>query len=417
MVTTAILANDLALLYGATFQMRNLDGRGSAISFRILPQPQGWPRAGMEGYVMLGECQHPSRGTVPSILKLFRADLPARQRRSSFLVQLGLAKEHDWLFSGVPYATINRLELQGLTLNGHIARQIVGEDLYRLREVSAWNVDPGTRKLLAGHLCCAVHVLEQMKVVHGDISPRNVIIGKGPDEKPVAVLCDFDGFFHPDEPPLPDEFRGFGSGGYALPVRGPNTFVDTDRFALAALVCEFMAWEPGDIQRYQRSEMLDSKVIERRDVGLLPPEVVARWRPGFDLLQRALGANEKDAMPSPAEWMRVLGVPVPLPRTFAGAPHLLFQRRRGNTAVDFARELDLTSPAGNFEHVDGELRPVEFRMEKGNLSLHFSWDWPVFLRRDGHQHEFGRASRVPVQPGDVVISNQWWIRIWDETPK
>src|SRR4051794_975150 len=112
---------DLRSLYGERFTFRPVGGtRGRPIPFTISDEPGTWPRSGLEAYAMQGECEHPDRGQIPSVLKLFKFDVPERKPRTAFLIRHGLAKHHAWLFHGVPYAAIAGLRLQSLNLVGHV---------------------------------------------------------------------------------------------------------------------------------------------------------------------------------------------------------------------------------------------------------------------------------------------------------
>jgi hypothetical protein len=425
----SLSASDLKQLYGARFQLQNLQGVSS--EFTIPTAAPTWPRSGQEAYGLLVECQHPDRGRLPSFLKVFKQDVPARAQRTAYLIRLGLANHHPWLYQGMPYVAFHDFKIGGVSIHGHIARQILGnghggaEDLARLRTTpDRWAPSPDQRRRLAGHLCCAVAGLEDLQLCHGDLSPRNLVIGAAPDGEPAAILCDYDGFFHPDLPALPDYHdnrpcRPLGTPGFQAPElleRIENSLssaiVRSDRFALAVLVCEILVWNDMMAQLLNREELLTPDLIRSRDLKPLPRQVLRAWPDGFDLLQSALSARDPGEMPSPDEWIALLiGV------RFIGRPQIRVSRRRGQAVR--VGEVRLTSDAGDLSRVHPELAPCRFevstRRQGCSCRLTLGWQAPVMIRRRGQSLEtLGQGPlTVHVAAGDKVHSNQWELEILD----
>jgi hypothetical protein len=423
-----ISGTDLKQLHDQSFTLRN--SSGELAHFRIPKPAIGWPRTGLEAYGLLVDCKHPSRGDVPSFLKIFKMEIPHRSGRSAFLIKTGLAKHHPWLFQGMPYVAMDGFTVNGLRIVGHIAQQIRGaqggsaEDLGRLRNNNAWNPPKSDRKRAAGHLCCAVAGLEDLGLIHGDLASRNVVIGAAPDGKVAAVLCDFDGFYHPSQPLLPMQHnntpcRPIGSSGYQYPevveslaANNPDISIRTDRFALGVLVCELMIWDGSVTQELDREELLTNEIIQKRDLSLLPDTIRRKWKEGFDLLQDALKARDIAGMPSPEAWLDLLkGVELPtIP--FSGRPYVKIYRRKGPPQL--VKEVRLLKPQGSFAPVHPDLRPVEFSAPTASLQLQVQWTFPIFLRRNGKVSNLGKGPRkVALQPGDIVTSNQWELEIFD----
>lgn len=431
----SIAGTDLKKLYNQSFQITNKNS-GGKIKFNIPPPVQGWPRTGLEAYVVAVNCNHPSRGQVPSILKIFKQNISERALRTRFLIDLGLARHHPWLFQGMPYAAIKQMPVNGVQIVGHIAQHILGrnngpsEDVFRLRQRGDWTYQWDLRKRLAGHLCCSVFALELLGVVHGDISARNLVIGAAPDGQPAAMLCDYDGFYHTLQPLLPSEYEGIpcrplGSPGYQYPklledlaANKSNIYVETDRFALAALVCEIMIWSDSIATKLSRETLLEDSLVKSRNLSKIPVDVRKLWKDGFDVLDTALKASTFKGMPSPASWMQALGVPVDpevlRPQIiFKHRPRIEIRRRRG-TIVTKIQHTRLQTQSGDFKKVAPELAQIEFSAPAGALTLHIKWKAPIYLRRDGKLLELGMGpSKVPVQPTDVIVSNQWELEIFD----
>lgn len=425
-----ISGTDLKQLHDQSFTLRSLSG--ALANFRIPKPGNGWPRTGLEAYGLLIECQHPSRGSVPSFLKIFKMEVPHRSSRSSFLIKTGLARHHPWLFQGMPYVAMDGFTINGLRIVGHIAQQIRGangssaEDLGRLRSNNLWNPSKSERKRAAGHLCCAIAALEDLGMVHGDLSSRNVVIGAAPDGKVAAILCDFDGFYHPSQLLLPMQHnntpcRPIGSPGYQYPelVEGlaankSDVSVRTDRFALGVLVCELMVWDDSVTRELDREELLTNEIIQKRDLALLSNKVRRKWKEGFDLFQDALKAKDFNSMPSPETWLDLIkGVVLPtIP--FTGRPYVKVYRRTGPPQL--VKEVRLRKPRGSFAPVHPDLRPLEFLAPPAALHLQVQWALPIFLRRDGKVSNIGKGPRkITLQPGDVLTSNQWELEILDDS--
>jgi Protein kinase domain. len=414
---------DLKMMYGHKFTAKNWDK--SDVTFRIpIPDPgAGWPRGGLEAYGLLVDCHHPVHGTIPSFLKVFREDLIERRDRNKFLIQLGLAKHHPWLFHGMPYLSF-RGKVNGVQIVAHAARQLIkgsqSEDMSRLRDHGQWNFGLDVRRRLAGHLCCAVAALEQLDFVHSDLSPKNVVVTTAPDGSPAAVLCDYDGFIHPGQAMLPMEFRPKGTQGYQSPEvverldrKDPDIWVDSDRFALGVLACEIMVWQPNTADELNRGELLTSDFVRKRDASGVPAALQKRWPDGFKLLQRAMKAPSKQALPSPAEWLHALGVRLPadlvpaIPLT--GIPRIAIRRRFGHPPrITEVREVRLRSDRGSFRNVDPnhrELAAVEFVRRQGTLALKFAWKSPVILTRAGQATiTVDGPCTIQVQAGDRLNS-------------
>lgn len=431
----SIAGIDLKKLYNQSFQITNKNSSGK-IKFNIPLPAEGWPRTGLEAYVVTVNCNHPSRGQVPSILKIFKQNIGERAQRTRFLIDLGLAKHHPWLFQGMPYAAIKLMPVNGVQIVGHIAQHILGknrgpsEDVFRLRQSGEWTYPWDLRKRLAGHLCCSVFALELLGVVHGDISGRNLVIGAAPDGFPAAILCDYDGFFHTLQPLLPSKYDGIpcrplGSPGYQYPglledlaANKPNIYVESDRFALAALVCEIMIWSDAVAKKLGRETLLDDNIVRSRNLSKIPADVRKLWKDGFDVLENAIRANTLKAMPGPANWMQALGVSVDpevlQPQiTFKHRPHIEIRRRRG-TLVNKIQHIRLQTQSGDLKKVAPELAQIEFSAPPSSLTLHIKWKAPIFLRRNGKLVELGMGpSKVPVQPTDVVVSNHWELEVFD----
>jgi hypothetical protein len=429
--TLTFIASNLRKLSRASFPVANAGG--APLMFELPADVYGIARSGNEAFGFPITCYHPDRGPLSSFMKIFREEVPERDARAQFLVlEKGLAASHPWMFHGVPYTVIGRgTQINGVYITGHVALQIgaafgkPAEDFQRLKAQDKWDgrYIPETRKFLAAQLCAAVATMEESNFVHGDLSPGNIMIGPGPtDGQPICTLCDFDGFFHPQAPNLPRMFRPLGSPGYQYPDlqnrisadkgMSETIRVETDRFALAALVCELVIWSPDLPERLGRGNLLPDQVEPDalRNGSYIRDDVRSLWPEGFILLDCAFQASDVGSMPSPEAWLRLFGVNV----GFNVFPRLeIYEGPIGHDSL--IKDLEIvTKTKGDLGIVNDTFGQVGFvieeRAKRKVLTLEFGWDKPILLQRPKRKlDKFRGPCKVPVNPGDTILSDRWRI--------
>ncbi|MDO8608848.1 MAG: hypothetical protein Q7R40_20130 [Phaeospirillum sp.] len=436
----SFVAADLKKIYGSTFQAANI-GHGKKVEFSIYDQAKARARAGMEAYGVFVDCRHPTHGNLPSFLKIFKSDIPERRARTEFLIRTGLTKSHDWLFQGVPYAWLPGSVVNGHRLLGHVAHQIgarfggPAEDFSRLKNQQAWDASytPAARTMFAAQLCCAVAAMEKLGMVHGDLSGGNIMVGPGPNGDMVCSLCDFDGYYHSSVQPLPRKFDGvscrpLGTVGYQYPelavqvdrdqsATDPSIMVLTDRFALGALICELMVWSLQVENLLGRNELLSPQEILGRSLSSLPSSVTNAWPTGFALLERAIQAGSIADLPSPEDWLGVLGISLWTEKKFTNPPFFEFYQRSG-TRIKLVQKAALShTTTGNFGGIAPDLANVSYALVDSVLSITVNWPAQVFVVTDGRSQSRGMGPMtVKVNPGQAVVANGWEIRAYDGTP-
>ncbi|MGC2330881.1 MAG: serine/threonine-protein kinase [Candidatus Acidiferrales bacterium] len=277
-----------------------------------------------------------------------------RELRTRLLIEMELAKKNDFFF-GIPFGWLGRLNINGVEIIAHFTRMIRGpydggpEDFGRVRSSGRWApFDKDARLRFAAELAVAVAGLERAGIVHGDISPGNILIGNSSSNGAICILCDYDGYHNAQVPRLPRKDGAFpcrplGSPGYQYPDlistlkadmrNDADIWVQTDRFALGVAICEVVVWSDEVeklLQNEGRGQLLADDVIENRDLSRLPTRIIDRFPDGFLLLDKAIRANSPDSMPSPEDWLRVLGFDDE-PWNYRGRPVITLFNGRGNS--------------------------------------------------------------------------------------
>jgi serine/threonine protein kinase len=430
----AFTGQQVQKLYGQKINIRNIATNAND-TINIQNKNVFPARRGIEGYGLRALHRHKQRGDVDAFLKVFQKDIPQRHQRSEFLVKLGLAKHHEWIFQGVPYACFNRQQVNSVEIVGHLTKFIglqygrPAEDLVVLKDEGQFDAyTQDERRAFAAHLASAVCALERVQLVHGDLSGGNVMIGPGPGGRNICCLCDFDGFFHPSQPMLPRKFEGdltrpLGSLGYQYPElmrrmaadkddSNETITVETDRFALAVLICEMMIWNIKLSKTLGRPQLLDEGIIKSRRLSDIPDNIKSTFSAGFALLEKALQAGSCEYMPAPDDWLNCLGIQSVLPTPFKSAPQVLFFKRKSNGRKLYRQAVLNQRPTGNFDVIDPELGNIVFNRDNSNhVILAIGSGLPCALRRSGRQERLTKDARValPILPGDLLRIGDWEI--------
>ncbi len=440
-ITPRTIKNELA---GQSFSVKNASS-GSSVQFQFPSDFSAWPpRRGGEGIVAPITCKHPQKGNIPSIVKIFDHDLPERAKRQSHLVKFGLAGVHDWLYEGVPYVWIDK-QVSGHRIYGHIAKHVChnrkGDDFRIVRDTD--DIDSYTednRRAMAGQLCSAVAGLERLQIVHTDLSPANIVIGRQTADDAHCVLIDYDGFNSPNVPQLPRKFDGnavrmLGSPGYQHPslmrrIKLDNgtddtLFVDNDRFALGVLCFELMTWTSQISNNLSsRTNLIDDEELEYGRL-VVPPTVKAAWPEGYKLLEEAVREPDPNSLPSPEDWLRALGFLGgdwrQHRKPWVSVPFLKVFRRHGNLTQNRIRLVEFSNEhgQGDFSSIDARLSDVRFEYENSNgrcvkFVLSASSPHPVVIKRDGVTKALGiQPDDIEIGPGDKILTDSWILEFQD----
>jgi hypothetical protein len=389
-------------------------------------------------------------GQIPAILKVFQQPSTLRDERSRFLVVEGIANlQPAWQFQGAPFMAAIDLFPGACSdvVSGHVARFVgkqygapAAKSLDRMRDSDWFSITDAERRRLAADLCEAVKTLEAQKFAHADISFGNVMVGPGPDGRQVAVLVDYDAFHHPnaDQLKLPRAVRPIGSIGFQSPetIRRARTdvantdegiFVASDRFALAVMCCEMVAWSDKvrDLllaDPKPRPNLLSDDIIVGRAVDRLPRAIIDAFPEGFALLGKAMRAGSDAAMPRPEDWLEVL-VPlatfrVPVVHFYRfGPPEFLHGKRLLAGATDNFGGVDSQLASVRYEKVDET--PVN-GASACTVDLLFDGAAPVVHRKRAGGTQIHRGPggiRIRVAPGDDLASAGWRLMLEDRPHK
>jgi len=355
----------------------------AGVEFRFVESDNGKPAtwAGGEGFAVPVDVRNNGR----HILKIFKLPTPERVRRARFLSTLALGSLRSLplpLFAAAPtWAVQGTLAVPDegeFAVNGHIARFVHGRSFEELL-MKGWNPPLDVRTRLARQLCLAIEVLEGTgQLVHGDLSPANMMIVDADSASPKLCLIDFDGFYHPDVPPVPVSTdrggRSWGTPGYRAPSfrKGTDALVDSDRVAMAILVLELVALQPDDVDDLPGDTLLSQKDIDARS-PTIPDQIAERWPEGWDLVQEAIAAEVATSAPAPKAWRHAIDrlerrsrAPLTEPAAVASmAPIVVFVRQWGRED----RQVRLHRPGGTFQPVSPELAWLHYMLEGDLLQL------------------------------------------------
>lgn len=420
-----ITAREVKTLSGHSFS-------GGGCKF-IIPVLTELPRAGMEAYGIPIEVHCKNNQPIFGFLKIFKLDIPVRQQRIKYLVHEGINKWHP-LFNGVPFAVVNET-VNGIHIKGHVARNLIdskchfSDEMQIIKEKGLWNFNWDERVRMAGQLCIAVEKMESHGLVHGDISSKNVMITLM-NGKPSLILCDFDGFYHPKQDILPRKFnnrpcRPLGLEGFRYPeiLETPNDDEDvcikTDRFALAALVCEIMTWDKNTDSLLNRDNLMDDDTVRSRSTKSIPNSIVKKWSKGFDLLDFTLKSTTINNMPVPSEWLNLLTGISPKNnisvKKFKGYPKVIISRRRGLLKEKYLITAILKKSSGDLGKVsksgvinNGELSFFTYSFENNSLLVSLNWRALVYHIRSNNRTKLGNNSLdISIEPEDTIWTGEW----------
>ena len=424
-------------LSGQSFSIKNeVDGR--IIKFQFPANFVGWPRQGGEAIVAPIMCTHPDKGDMPSIMKFFLKDLPERAERQSHLVRFKLASL-NWMYEAVPYTWIDDT-VAGHRIYGHIARHIFhnaqGDDFRIVRGRPRDNMDGFTeydRREMACQLCYAIVGLEKLKIVHSDLSPANIVLGKYSDTEARCVLIDYDGFHNPNVPKLPGQARIVGTAGYQHPslIRrieqgngaDDNLFVENDRFALGVLCFELMTWTTAiaDSLPAGQTGFVNEDELKQRRLDV-PAAAKSVWPEGFKLLKQAVKEPDIRSLPGPEDWLQALNQGRgPDRRDWKTTVLLRIYWQRGNQTPRKEQRLNFKKQDGHGDltMVDACLSGIAYNYKNNNdrcvnFKLHITLNTPVMLKRDGKLEKLGiRPDEIEVRPGDQILTDGWHLEFQD----
>ena len=258
------VGSSLDILVLSNTQAKALAGSFLAIGEEIYrfkdydPAYPGQPpwRSGAEGkaYPLLGRT-----GSVVAYLKFFTRPTQKRLNRTAWLIGQQI---HTWLpeLAAAPLLWVDarlgsRSPKLDFAFSGYLAQAVPGETWLELkhRMVGAGTAFPeDLRWRCVEDLILATAVLEQANIVHGDLSPNNIVVDlDAPPDEPALYLIDFDAFVAPAAGPdqTIDMADGgtYGTEGYCPPDLGSRADVGdgsvapySDRYGRDILMLELL---------------------------------------------------------------------------------------------------------------------------------------------------------------------------------
>ncbi len=441
MITARTIIKDLC---GKSFNVEN-SVDGTKVKFQFPSKFDGWPRRGGEAIVAPIICKHPQQGDIPSIMKFFDHVVPGRAKRQTYLLNFNLAGTFDHLYEAVPYLWVDKT-VASHRLYGHVAKHVChnrpGDDFERVRLHDTDNMDnfsENNRREMAAELCNAILGLEKLNIVHTDLSPKNIVIGKYSDSEAHCVLIDYDGFHSPHAPKIPRQHKGnlvrmLGTPGYQHPslmrrIEQDNgmddgLFVENDRFALGVLCFELMTWTKKVADNLQSSQigLLSEEALKQGRLDV-PVEVKSAWPEGFQLLEEAVKEPDTNSLPGPEDWLHVVR-PELKPqnrKSWKTTVFLRIFRQRGNQTPIKKQRLHFESQAGqgSLGKVDARLSDIAYSYKNENgrcvsFKIHITSAAPVLMKQDRKTKNLGvRPDAIEVEPEDQILTDGWLLEFQD----
>ena len=366
------LAGRLVTIGTETYYFKNYE--------RDHPGQPPW-RSGAEGkaYPLLGYDR-----TVAAYLKFFTRPTAKRLDRTAWLIGQQL---HTWLpgLAAAPLVWVDtrhahRPPAATLDIAGCLARAVPGETWLELKT----SINDNSRAFPAElrwrcvrDLVLALAVLEQEGIVHGDLSPNNIVIDlDARPDRPALYLIDFDAFVAPaageSESVTVAEGGTYGTEGYCPPdlaaaaAGGDGSVVPySDRYGRDMLLMELLGMD-GGLSPDDPPSRWDSARLQLRYGAWQARCDPGCWRTLAHLDPVTLFALAEQDRPASAELAAGLGLPLPTKR-------LLRRMSRGWSSTPAVLGHSL-APA----HLDELSRHTAFsRSRPIPATLHFfvPWRW------------------------------------------
>src|SRR5262249_44960501 len=193
-----------------------------------------------------------------------------------------------------------------------------------------------------------------------------------------------------------------------------DIWVQSDRFALGVAICEMVVWSDevdAILRKEGRGQLLPDDIIMKRDLARLPKRLIDTFPDGFLLLDRALHATGPASMPSPEDWLRVLGFDEE--KEFQGRPVITVYRTRGNSRAKYGTAR-LLAAKGDLSKVALQLADLAFQITDAKLEFRFPSGPMVKRRRNGRLADVTSGIRfVVANPGDTYYVGEWELEIAD----
>ena len=345
---------------------------------RAFPGQPPW-RSGAEGkaYPLLDYDD-----LVAAYLKFFTRPTQKRLARTAWLIGEQI---HAWLpgLTAAPLVWVDTRHTRRpaeakFDFAGYLAQAVPGKTWLELKTAINGNSLPfpeGLRWRCVRDLVLALSVLEQEGIVHGDLSPNNIVIDlAAPPEQPALYLIDFDAFVAPAaggiEAVTVAEGGTYGTDGYCPPdlaaaAAGGDGSVTpySDRYGRDMLLVELLVIDSG-ISADDPPSSWSVEQLERRYAAWRARGDPATWRSLSHLDPAALFTLSERDRPASTELAAGLGLSLPGKRV----PHRMTRVRTPTPAVLGQHPAPARSerPAG---------QPILTRSRPVPATVHFMIPW------------------------------------------
>ncbi len=297
-----------------SFSVRFIEGT-RLVDERLIVQSRMWGRVrylgGAEGYVFRATRERDGKSFI---LKLFiqpviEREPEARWNRTRHLCEADLSSlsppDAATVFLGAPVEmVVDTFGFSGSPLIGIVMELAPGRQWKQLKSDENTSMSARTRILLSRQVALACQKLEVERLAHCDLSDTNVLIDL---QKTGLALIDYDLYWSTkiENLGIHEGNPGPGRDGYLAPTATNPAGPFYDRFALAIMIWEFLAWEDWGKDDEELHMVSQVQIESQRPPDL--SRIQSRYSPeAANYITRTLLAKRPEERPSPAEWIEIL---------------------------------------------------------------------------------------------------------------
>lgn len=401
---------------------------------------------GSEGFGFKGEIIYSQTSKEDCFIKFYESRVAERESRIEALYHATKKIRHLEPYYGIPMLYVKNASVGKYFIDISISKDlsVLGmEDYKKVRESPSWYPTFDDRMSIATQLCSMISTLHDAKIVHGDLSPANIMIGKNKDDEYKVILIDYDGFYIKGVPLLPlrvkiNNIRTYGTDGFILPRildsierKNFDVVVDTDLFALGISVVEILMWSNGfkKLLNSPRETLLTKEMLKNRSLETLEP-IIKKHSKLLNIIEKMLRTDNNNELPTPEDWLETM-VERKQSKTskvigFEYTPAVRIRERKNTTTgliyVGEPKRYKLEKNAINSFRIHNEiLKKLKYRTEmkegKCYITVTLKSDEVIHLAKESNDWRISISQKpnkkISISPADSLFYDRWQITFMD----